>query len=154
MPCFFGKGGSPLEETIEWTPAMSVGVPLLDEQHQRIVSIINYLVAAKGPRISADAVDVALVQLRRFVDEHFRDEELILEECGYPALAEHRQEHREYRARLAEHSRRALGGEELMSDELVHFVREWWEGHILGEDRKYCAFLSSTDAKSRGSDSG
>jgi hemerythrin-like metal-binding protein len=127
-----------------WTPGMSVGVPALDAQHRELFTRLNRLVAAiRAGRGSADVAPV-LAFLDDYTREHFADEERVMEQAGYPALAEHRAQHAGFCAELARlRERLAVPGadrQELAGHLHLH-LRDWLVRHIIGADRAYAAHL-------------
>jgi hemerythrin len=80
-------------EKIAWKQEYSVGVERLDQQHQRIISVINKLIAK--PRVFGTSATIAevLSELNSYVSEHFLLEEQLLAENNYPGLIEHSKKH-------------------------------------------------------------
>jgi hemerythrin len=129
---------------LEWTQDMCVGVPALDEQHQHILSLLNELIAAYTSEDAFDEVADKLALFSRRVHEHFLDEEKVQANIAYPDLERHRGEHRAYNTRVTWLHRRTIASDEALPHELLEFLRDWWEEHILVEDTKYRDFLEST----------
>jgi hemerythrin len=128
-------------ETIEWNPTFVMGIRVLDEQHRRIINIINYLVVSHCPEVNSGAVDAALAALVVMASEHFSTEEQLLEKSGCPELGPHRAEHAAYQESF-EALRESTGTpENSASLELVRFLKDWWEDHILIEDMRYRRYL-------------
>ena len=83
-------------EKIVWKSEYSVGVERLDQQHQRIISVINKLI--EKPRVFRTSGTIAdlLTELNGYVYEHFLLEEQLLEDNDYPSLIEHSKKHTQY----------------------------------------------------------
>jgi hemerythrin len=75
---------------VEWTPDLSVGVELIDEQHRELFRRITRLVEAVKSK------ECKYVFLREYVVEHFGEEQAIMEKYGYPASDAHRAEHERF----------------------------------------------------------
>ena len=90
---------------IAWKPSYSVGEPSLDAQHQQILRAINDLWAALDRNVGRETLMPLLDQLLRYADTHFKHEEKLMKEHGYPKLAEHRKAH----AKLRKRTRRSAG---------------------------------------------
>jgi hemerythrin-like metal-binding protein len=121
-----------------WTDAMSVGVPVLDSDHKALIDLINSL--HEGVRSEAGATDLDLIfeRLVTYVDYHFAREESVMEACDYPASADHREQH----LKLAQdmryfRDRHVKGGETRIGQELLTFLRDWLNHHILIQDMHY-----------------
>lgn len=128
-------------EKIVWKPEYSVGVERLDRQHQKIISVINNLIAK--PRVFRTPGTIAdvLVELNGYVSEHFLLEEQLLAEHDYPNLIEHSKKHTEYGERIADFCLKTVEKDKNVPEELLSYLGEWWIGHILHEDMKYKNFL-------------
>ena len=128
-------------EKIVWKQEYSVGVERLDRQHQRIISVINKLIAKpRAIRTSGTIADV-LAELNSYVSEHFLLEEQLLEENDYPSLIAHSKKHTEYSARIADFCLRTVEKDQKVPEELLRYLGEWWIGHILHEDMQYKSFF-------------
>src|SRR3954465_10144119 len=76
-----------------WKEAYSVGIPQIDEQHKRLIGLINGLHAAMMQGTGNQALSTIFADLIRYTKEHFAFEEKMLATRGYSALAAHKQEH-------------------------------------------------------------
>jgi len=131
------KGGTPsalLEHNvfIVWNPEYDLGIPIIDEQHRGIVTIINSLHYGTQSSYIKNILSPTIGMLRSYADIHFQTEEYFIETIGFPDAANHRLLHREYTSRLAGIER------ELSIDkdprQLMGFLKKWWLGHICEED--------------------
>lgn len=132
-----------------WTSAMSVGVPELDEDHRVLIRIINQL--AEYTR-HADRVDVlrqCLYALLRYAEFHFAREEKVMTACDYPGLAHHKREHRAFTAHMRALAK-ALDADqpltaEIVNQDLLNYLKDWLNHHILIEDMSYRRLAESND---------
>ena len=78
---------------IEWKDEFSVGVPDVDYEHQKLISLINDLHGA----MSSDDSDVTVMdflgEIYAHVSAHFALEEKIMRERKYDQYAEHKADH-------------------------------------------------------------
>jgi len=125
-----------------WIPTYSVGVTSIDEQHKRLIALINELHDAMLANRGTVAVNQVLVQLADYCDEHFSYEEGLLQKAQYPGFAIHREKH----VRMAEQVRKltsqAQRGGAVVTLEVMNFLRNWLDKHILGTDKEYAPLLS------------
>lgn len=92
------------EETVvalQWTSALSMGVPEIDAQHEELFRRIDRLLDAMLHSDRSEAGRM-LAYLRGFVVDHFGAEERLMVELGYPDLERHLAEHRAFAAALHE----------------------------------------------------
>ncbi|MEW5729376.1 MAG: bacteriohemerythrin [Pseudomonadota bacterium] len=128
---------------VEWTDDMSVGVARLDEDHRRLLGMLNTLDDALHRADAQDEVGRALGELIRYTYYHFGAEERLLEEVGYPDLDGHRQAHRV----MADHVRQMEADYEanprsVVATELYKFLSDWLVHHIRSEDMRYKTALA------------
>jgi len=130
-------------ENINWSARYSVGVAKLDEQHKQIIGMLNRLVTSPESRdANSETISEILTTMTRYSLEHFKTEEGLLKEHGYPDLEKHRQEHIAYRKKAIDFSTATSLGVESVPQILVTYLFEWWTNHILEEDMKYKSFFA------------
>ncbi|UCH75283.1 MAG: hemerythrin family protein [Rhodospirillales bacterium] len=123
-------------DTLKWHDSYSVGDDHLDEQHRGLILLINRL-------DSGVSVPTALDELQIYVDEHFREEERMLEAVDYPDLAAHKRQHAAFEEWL-EASRQACRSGEvvgLLRESISSYLKTWLVNHILVSDKAYSDYL-------------
>jgi hemerythrin len=134
-------------DKLDWNPSFSVGVDLLDEQHKRIVGMINRLISDSEATVRSETISELLDGLTKYGSDHFRTEEQLLEEYGYPDLARQKQEHKAYRIKVVAFCQATTSHEDSVPGELLEFMRDWWMNHIMETDMKYRSFLTERGVK-------
>lgn len=129
---------------IEWTPAMSVGHDVLDQQHRVLLDLVNDLDTAGQQGRGQAAVAGLLEDLLHYTSVHFAAEEAVLVEHGYERLAQHQAQHRELVTSLVGFRRDLAAGRAFLADFRI-FLASWLEGHIMGDDRDYGRRLFGVD---------
>ena len=117
---------------IVWNPEYDLGIPIIDEQHRGIVTIINSLYYGTQNHYIKNILSPTIGMLRSYADIHFQTEEHFLESINFPDIAKHRLLHKEYTSKLAKVER----GISIDKDprQLMVFLKDWWLGHICEED--------------------
>ena len=128
-----------------WTEAYSVGVEILDRQHQQLLDLCEQAARCLDTP-DAEGLGSVLEQMREYAQQHFSTEEAMLEAYNYPDLAAQRREHSEYMMALADV---LLGEADAAVDaRRVHrFLRQWWVDHILASDMGYKDWLAERDPR-------
>ena len=80
---------------IPWTPALAIGVPEIDHQHQELFLRIERLVEGVGRGNAAD-VERLLEFLGQYVVKHFGAEERWMLRSAYPDYTRHKAEHERF----------------------------------------------------------
>ncbi|MDK9726541.1 MAG: bacteriohemerythrin [Sterolibacteriaceae bacterium MAG5] len=127
-------------QLVEWTAAMSVGETVLDEDHVRLIGLLNQLATALvlGNR---NIVEYVLDELLFYVRFHFEREETHMQAIGFPGTEEHRQLHKRFADKVAQvrwQYHRGLRAE--LSADLLGFLTDWLFSHIMGADKAYQRF--------------
>lgn len=127
-----------------WNPAFSVGNRELDEQHQRLLRICQHLDAfiEDDTAVGVEQFHIVLNDLSEYANQHFKTEERIMRNCGYPSLAEQTSEHNNFQEQLAGFLLDATNGY-LNRKELRQFLIQWWQDHILESDLLYAPYLKA-----------
>lgn len=124
-----------------WLPAYNVGIATIDEQHQRLVALINQLHGAMLKRQSKAVMGQILAQLTDYTEVHFAFEEELMSRYDYPGLHSHQRVHDEMRAKVLALADDHAGGRVVISLQVMEFLKEWLTSHILGTDQLYRDFL-------------
>jgi hemerythrin len=128
-------------EKIVWSDVYSVGVADLDQQHRKLIDMINQLgdLPREKNAESSMVLHEILSGLFDYTQIHFRDEEEHLRRMGYPQLDAHEREHAAFVAKVATFNVAALGG--ILDKEGVRrYLQEWLLTHILKSDMHYRRF--------------
>jgi hemerythrin len=123
-----------------WDVAYEVGVAEIDEQHARLVALLNDLVAALR---NGEQHDAALREVIRYTGFHFACEERLMRSVKYSGVAAHANMHRRLLGDL--HGLR-LDGTGLSVSLVARYLQEWLIRHVDGADRDVAAALHAAGA--------
>ncbi len=134
--------------SLQWSPALAVGVPEIDAQHQELFRRAERLITAlrAGDR---GEVEPLVRYLTDYVVEHFAAEERYMREIGYPGLEGHRAAHDPFREDLAEMlaDYQRKGPTPLVALTMHNWLSDWLRRHTGGLDQEIGRFA---EAKRRG----
>lgn len=130
-----------------WSKEYEVGVPEIDEQHQRLFKMINDLNEAMALGRGKDVLDRILNGLVDYTVRHFKTEEMYMEKANYPELDSHREVHMRLTDKVHEMVDRYKTGEVGLGIDLLNFLQDWLKKHILGTDKKYAPYLAGLDLR-------
>jgi hemerythrin len=126
---------------VQWRDEYSVGIASIDDDHKRLLNLINQLQTAvhyqTGSRFEQEALD-ALVDYTR---GHFRREEELMELHDYPDLEAHRAEHQRMIHRVEDMLERYRANPQSGLEQAVQYLKHWLIHHINGTDQAYSAYL-------------
>lgn len=128
---------------IEWTPALSVNVKAVDEQHQKLINLINDLDNAMAKGRGRDVMGKIVTELEDYTNTHFSFEEVCFATFNYADAASHKAEHAKFVSELtrfkADYDASKLG----LSMTVMQFLCDWLKKHIVGTDKKYSACFNA-----------
>ncbi len=117
---------------LAWRPSFASNHPAIDQQHRELFRLANALLDASPAEFST-AFDTLLTH----VEQHFSDEEQVLRDHAYEALADHAASHRKL-IREALDLRCRVDEKDVSIGDLVNFLaRDVVARHMLQEDRKF-----------------
>lgn len=121
-----------------WNQAYSVGNAMLDSDHQILLNLLVQLEDATETGQSRQVVGSVLGVLAEYTEHHFRREEQVMAQIGYPGRAEHECAHRELEGRVRQIRDRWQSGErQALDQDVLAFLKKWLTEHILGADKAY-----------------
>ncbi len=135
------------KQYVEWKNEYSVGIDSIDQQHKKLLNLINQLQTAvdysTGEEFERDALD----ELVAYTKTHFTYEEGLLEQNNYPDFEPHKVQH----TKMIEHVEEVLAEYEkdqhtAMSN-AVEYLKGWLINHINGTDKQYSSFLIEKGVK-------
>jgi hemerythrin len=127
---------------IDWTSQLSVGIPRFDEQHKRLIALINELHEGMRSKKGKETVGKVLNGLVDYTRVHFKAEEDAFGACKYPEGAEHKKQHDALLSKVVELKGKHDSGALFVTVETLEFLSSWLKGHIMDADRKYGPFLA------------
>ena len=120
---------------IVWKNEYNLGIPIIDEHHRGIVSIINSLYFGMQNNYVRDILSPIVDMMDDYARIHFQIEEDFLEKMNYPDLKNHKALHLELSA-----NSKKLGHDSILGRDSHHymdFLKQWWINHIRKEDLKF-----------------
>jgi hemerythrin-like metal-binding protein len=132
-----------MADYIIWRDDYSVGNKDIDDQHKRIIGIINAVFILVKDGGSEEDFWKALDGLKQYTIDHFKFEEGVLALAQYPGLQEHLLIHRKMNARTATLFVKRPGITiTMLAEELLAMLKDWWVNHIRGVDALYAPYIS------------
>ena len=132
---------------IEWNDRLSVSVPSIDRQHKTLIKYINKLEGALAGGKIAETLPFVLTGLKSYTQVHFIYEEMLFEKYHYPEEADHKVSHGKLFVKVADFQSRFEQGDTIFGPELLDFLKNWLNNHILKEDMSYSEFLLEQGVK-------
>jgi hemerythrin-like metal-binding domain len=127
---------------VVWSEKLSVGVRSIDDQHKKLVTLVNQLhdgmIAGRGKEV----VGPVLKGLIDYTRVHFKYEEDLFARIGYADSAAHKKEHADLVRRVLEiQAVYEDKGPSVLTIQVMNFLKDWLTAHILGSDMKYAPLM-------------
>lgn len=130
-----------------WSPALSVQVKQFDDQHIKLVNMVNELHDAMKAGKGNEVLGKILNGLITYTATHFADEEKMMAQHAYPDAPAHKNEHGKLVKQVLELQENFKAGKAILTLNVMMFLKDWLVKHIQGDDRKYGAYLTTKGVK-------
>lgn len=125
-----------MNDRLAWDKSYETGHYDLDEQHRWLFST-----AQKIRNVDPDEADQVIEELFKYTEEHFKQEETLMESLDYPHMEEHLQQHEALIGRLNELTDSSKEKGETL-EELISVLMDWLRKHILEQDVRFINYYS------------
>ena len=122
---------------IEWSPEYNVHIDKIDEQHKKLVGIINKLYESLADDARAkEFIGKVIEDLLDYTRYHFGAEEDLMKNSGHPNFLKHKAEHDSFVKKVLEFNESYEKGLILvLRSDIIRFLRDWLLHHILTVDK-------------------
>jgi hemerythrin len=120
-----------------WDSSYSVGIQEMDDQHRKLIEIINELGQTLDRGENRDAAVKVLNGLVAYTKEHFALEELYFRQFDYEKTDEHINEHVDLVAQVEKLIYQFETTGKFDIPNVIEFLKTWLLEHILGADQEY-----------------
>jgi methyl-accepting chemotaxis protein len=124
---------------IRWNDRMSVHVRQFDEQHKKLVAMVQQLNDAMRNGEGQKVIGDILSGLAEYTVSHFAQEEKFMQQHNYPEYAEHKKIHDALLKQVGE-TIVAFENGRAVPAAIMAFLSDWLLNHIMKVDRKYGEF--------------
>lgn len=135
------------EDRILWREEYSVGIESLDQDHKKLIALLNQFITAYDYAMSESYEREALDDLISYTKYHFSREEKLMEEYDYPDFTAHQAQHKQMfeQVEFFVELYNKKGHDAL--DEISEFLTNWLINHINGTDKEYSQYLIAQGVK-------
>lgn len=127
---------------IDWSDNYSVNVKVMDDQHKKLINIINELNDSMKAGRSKDVMEKILKGLVDYTITHFSAEETLMKNNNYPGYTNQKSQHEALIKKVQDYQSKYQSGRMVMGVEIMSFLKDWLLNHISGSDKKYGPFLN------------
>lgn len=132
---------------IKWNDNYSVGINSIDQQHKKLINLINQLQTAVDYSTGEEFEREALDALVDYTKTHFTYEESLMEQYGYPDYQPHAAEHKKMIKQVEDVLTEYNKDHDKAIAHALSFLKGWLINHINGTDKQYSSFLLEKGAQ-------
>lgn len=131
-----------------WDKNLETGIPLIDQQHQKLVDLLNQLALhlVRGEKVELEQV---FDELAAYADFHFKAEEKIWGPCFLEDewLIDHKQAHSSFLPKVKKIREEGEGKPfYTVIEETIKFLIHWLTYHILDNDKRMAIVLDGVNS--------
>ena len=124
-----------------WKESYSVGSKIIDNQHKQLIEMLNILYSSYEDKAQSHVIILIIIKLTDYVSLHFRTEERYFDQTNYEHKDEHKKEHAVFIEQINIFKEKFDEGKANLTQEMMNFLKEWLNEHILISDKKYIETL-------------
>ena len=132
---------------VEWKDEYSVGIDSIDQQHKKLLNLINQLQTAvdysTGEEFERDALD----ELVDYTKTHFSYEEGLMRDNDYPDFEPHKAQHEKMFKKVGEVLAEYEQDHDTAMQNAADYLKDWLINHINGTDKQYSSYLIGKGVK-------
>ena len=132
---------------LEWKDEYGVGIDSIDQQHKKLINLINQLQTAVDYSTGEEFERDALNELVDYTKTHFSYEEGLLRDNDYPEYEPHKLQHETMLKKVEEVLAEYERNNESAMDNAIDFLKDWLINHINGTDKEYSSYLIGRGVK-------
>ena len=132
---------------LNWTDSLSVKINSIDEQHKKLIGLINSFYEKVSHRTNDENISILIKGMREYTQMHFDYEEKYMRQFNYPDYAVHKKEHDLFISKVSAVEDKVKKGTVILSFEITSFLKDWIKNHIQGSDKKYTDFFIKNGIK-------
>ncbi len=126
---------------IKWSPDYEIGIEKIDDEHKKLVDIINDFYNAFAFAQGHVEIGKVINELVNYTIFHFTAEEEMFKNSSYPDTENHMKKHKVFVNKLKEYHKEVSEGNLTTSYDMVTFLKDWLIIHIKETDTTYLPFV-------------
>ena len=125
---------------LEWEDKFSMDISIIDEEHKKLIGILNKAVFAKEHNDNTEEAKEVLGEMLEYSQKHFSTEEAYMIKFNFSEYQFHKNEHLDFTNKTIATFNKAIKG-----DCELEFLKQWLVNHIQSIDRMYIDCFKKND---------
>ena len=135
------------DQFVEWKDDYSVGIDSIDQQHKKLLNLINQLQTAVDYSTGEQFEREALDELVDYTKTHFTYEEGLMRDNDYPDFEPHKAQHEKMFEKVREVLAEYEQDQDTAMANAAEYLKDWLINHINGTDKEYSSYLIGKGVK-------
>jgi len=135
------------DQFVEWKDDYSVGIDSIDQQHKKLLNLINQLQTAVDYSTGEQFEREALDELVDYTKTHFTYEEGLMRDNDYPDFEPHKAQHEKMFEKVKEVLAEYEQDQDTAMANAAEYLKDWLINHINGTDKEYSSYLIGKGVK-------
>ena len=127
--------------------------PLLKKEHQQLIDLLDALDKCISTGNSVNKAHKYLSEFVTLAEEHFKNQEAIMETYKYKETIDHKKEHADLLEQLFVLKNNFDSGHTPFGKDYMQLLRGWLEGHLFDADNRLDKFLYQINENSNKTES-
>lgn len=141
IPFIYNKVAS--SRYLVWKDDYSVGIEAMDNDHKKLLHLINQLQTAVNYYTGREFEQKALDELVDYTKTHFKNEEELMAQHGFDDLEAHKLQHKQFIDKVNALVKEYEENADVTIVDALNFLKNWLVKHINGTDKEYGKFLNA-----------
>lgn len=130
----------------EWNEDLATGIETIDNQHKKLISIINELHESMKQGKGKEIINRVLEELLSYTKYHFGTEEELFKKYNYLESSAHIKAHTEFTNKINKYIDGAKNSI-APTVSVFNYLVDWLRNHILLVDKKYVPLFKEMGVK-------
>jgi hemerythrin len=126
---------------IRWKEKYNVNIKEIDQQHKKLIDMINVLHDAIIRKEDKDIMAQIISDMRDYAFIHFKTEEKYFSRTGYKDAESHKAEHKFFLEHVEIFYEEFQNYDSSLAVEVMIFLKDWFINHIVQLDKTYATKL-------------
>ena len=122
---------------IEWADKFSVDVSIIDEEHKKLIDILNRAIIANEHNNNIEETKDILNDMIEYTSMHFLTEETYMLKFKFPEYQSHRNEHLNFTNKTIMSYHDLISGDKQIANKVLYYLKQRLVNHIQVTDKKY-----------------
>lgn len=137
-----------------WKKEYNIGVNLIDAQHKefffRLDNFLKHVRDRKPLVEKMEEIEETFNFVEEYIHTHFKDEELLQKQIGYPNYKKHREIHEAFKEEVLDFKKQFESDKynEALITKFASRLLSWLIEHVTGEDNNISKYVHKKDTDS------